>query len=392
MATKLIGMAEPVAGVWSGSYWLFEKYTVATAGTCNELWAYTKGTGGGIKGAVYSDVGGEPTALLGYSTSIVAETNGWTILPLETAVVMAVGETYWLCIVSMVGGNVCNSGYATYTQRIVRNNYALDFPSPCWTSWDEHGIVDNVITNPAIFAGYANPFDPSSSHSWTIPTCNISLSLPYASHGTAVLDYGHSLLSIKENVVANSTSTLDIVFNNSDKFFDSVGVGQLSTLTVGSRVNLFLGYLINTNPVDGESKEYVETNRYFIDSWSYTRVPNSAEFILHCIDAWGLLEKYRFNRKVSFNYSGATTTYSVYDLIEMLCQAIGGSLSYISRSSFIITFKPLIEVNAGENAANLLRRLLNVTPDEIRFFGNVGYIINPETVEKNAYLFKFPIS
>jgi len=223
------------------------------------------------------------------------------------------------------------------------------------------------------------------ANSHTVPVCNItSKGLIPAQLNSKT--FGHSILSIKETVASEMSSELDITFNNYDSFFDDVGTGVLDTLAIGSRINLFVGYEISAV---GTYEEYA---RYFVDSWGYTRAPNLAQFTIHCIDAWGLLEKYRFDRKVSFNYLGATTTYSVYELIEMLCKAIGGSLSYISRSSYITTFEPVIEISAGESAANMLRRLLALVSDQIRFFGNDGYIIYPQTTDVSTYLYKFPVT
>jgi hypothetical protein len=241
-------------------------------------------------------------------------------------------------------------------------------------------------------AGYSTVGEVAN---YAIPICDITTKAIQASCGQSAVDYGHSLLSIKENVNALSASTLDVTFNNYDGFFDHVGTGQLSTLAVGSRLNLFLGYdierIIDPTTSSPYGKQYQEYQRYFVDSWSYSRSPNLKEFTIHCIDAWGLLEKYRFNRRVCFNYYGATTTYSVYEIIEMLCQSVGGSLSYISRSSYITTFKPLIDVAAGDTAANLLRRLLAVVPDVIRFTGNDGYVVYPQSTEEPSYTFKFPV-
>jgi len=207
--------------------------------------------------------------------------------------------------------------------------------------------------------------------------------------GTGAGDYFDvttNILSIKESVNPGQRSTLDIMVNNRSGEWDAPGSGGIDDLALGSKVILYEGYVISS------VSTYQEAQSYFVDSWSYSRSPNLATFTIHCIDAWGLLEKYRFNRKVSFNYTGATTTYSVYELIEMLCQAIGGSLSYISRSSFIITFKPVIEINAGETAANLLRRLLATVPDTIRFDGNTGYVVYPQSGDQSSYLLKFPVT
>jgi len=394
MTTKLIGNTKPSAGCWDKPGWVFLQQTVLVSGDCHELDVYTASNVGLVKGAVYSDLGGEPDILLAYSTVNQSLTNEWVTLKLNTSIAMTTGQTYWLGLAYSSGRTVCAGAPASYTERwLWSKSFSEIFPTIAWASW-EWELTDDLCPAP-LLAGYDISYDPYLPVNFMVPICIVTAAVLPASSGQGTDEHNHSLLSVTEKVNNLSTSTLDIVFNNYDGFFDNAGVGQLDVLAVGSRVRLFLGYDIETidpKEIVPHGKEYEETSRYFVDSWSYNRTPNLTEFILHCIDAWGLLEKYRFNRKVSFNYPGATTTYSVYELIEMLCLAIGGSLSYISRSSYITIFKPVIEVNAGENAANLLRRLLTVVPDVIRFIGNEGYMVYPQTGDKSTYNLKFPIT
>ncbi len=211
---------------------------------------------------------------------------------------------------------------------------------------------------------------------WVAPTAG-------SGAGTTVTP-PNAILKVEESVGINQPSRLSISYNNSDGYFDSPGSGALAPLKRGSRVNLSLGYTV------GGTDYTAVYARYFVDSWNYTRGPNRSIFELNCIDAWGLLEKYRFNRRVNFNYYGATTTYSIYQLIEMLCKSIGGSLTYTNRSAFISSFRPVLEVNTGETAASVLRRLMLLIPDQIKFFGNEAVIYYPQETDGPIYYYSGP--
>ena len=71
-------------------------------------------------------------------------------------------------------------------------------------------------------------------------------------------------------------------------------------------------------------------------------------------------------------------------------KAVGGTLAYKSRSLLITNLYPRLEVGAGESAASVLRRLLNLVPDVIYFFGLDGYIVYPQAGDAHVYGYKFP--
>ncbi len=211
---------------------------------------------------------------------------------------------------------------------------------------------------------------------WAIPTVGTGASGSYEATTS-------SILSIQEVVNANATSTLDVTLDNSAGTYDSPGTGDLSVLDEDSRISLYLGFSIST--VD-TTYEYA---RYFIKDWDYSREPNLNTFTLHCRDAWGLLEEYTFPKQVRFNIY--TNEYTIYELIEKCVQAIGGTLSYDSRSSSITSLYPKIQVNPQDTAANLLRRLLELVPDTIKFFGNDGTIRYPQSSDDYEYKYLFPM-
>ncbi len=220
------------------------------------------------------------------------------------------------------------------------------------------------------------------STGWSVPTIG-------AGAGSSLDILKAKIRSIEEEKNPDQPSTLDITFNNSDDYFDSPGAGALAVLAIGSRINLFLGYTIAT--VD----TFEEYARYFVDDWGYTRAPNLSEFAIHCVDAWGLLQKYKFPKPINYNKPHekgiVNNEITTYEIIEKLVNAIGGTLSYISRSAFITNFYPVVAINTGDIASSVLSRLLNMVPDEIRFFGNDGYIVYPQTTDSSTYLYKFPV-
>ncbi len=191
--------------------------------------------------------------------------------------------------------------------------------------------------------------------------------------------------NIKESVNANATSTLEITFDNSDDYFDAL-TGAKAVIANKSKLTLYKGFNISSTDTTMASQIY------FIDDIGYSREPNLAEFVIKCIDAWGLLNKYVFPKKARFNYPGASTTYNIYEIIEVLVRCIGGSISFINRSSSITTLYPSLEINPGDNTANVLRRLLNLIPDIIRFYGNDAIILYPQSTDNPIYSYSFPSS
>jgi hypothetical protein len=180
----------------------------------------------------------------------------------------------------------------------------------------------------------------------------------------------------------NQSHKLILTFSNNSGEFNALGSGSLSGLARGSRIDLYLGYLI------GSTETTSEIQRFFVDGWSYSRKPNYAMFTLKCDDAWALLDKYKFNRSAKFNYLGAITTYNVYQIIEMLANTIGGTLTYESRSTDIVTMTPNVNAHMGDSAGDLMRRLLNLVPDVIKWFGNDATILNPQTTDSVSYYYK----
>jgi len=210
--------------------------------------------------------------------------------------------------------------------------------------------------------------------SWTAPTAG-------SGAGALITLNPSHITRITETIRPEQQSSLEVELNNSKGTYDSPGSGDIAEIKRGSRVNLFIGYRTS-------SDELSECGRYFIESMEYNRAPNKASLTLNCIDAWGLLERYSFNKPVEFN--SETDDFTVYQLIEKVMQAVGGTIDYKTRSDLVTSLYPQLNIHAGESGASVLTRLLNLVTDVIFFFGLAGYIIYPQAGDTASYKYRFP--
>jgi len=214
--------------------------------------------------------------------------------------------------------------------------------------------------------------------SWAPPSAGSGAGTNYAVPADHVL-------AVKERVEAMAASTLSLTLDNSKSEYDSIGTGSASlaaSLLRGSQVTLSIGYRI------AGVNTYSAVGSYFIEKLGYSRKPGENYFTIYAIDAWGLLEKYAFNCPVEWNMS--TNEFTVYQLIEKVVQAVGGSLSYKTRSSDITAIYPNITINPGQNGALVLKSLLALVPDVIFFVGLTGYIVYPQSSDTATYNLRFP--
>lgn len=252
---------------------------------------------------------------------------------------------------------------------VVYKSYSIEHPYPLQMAWND--AYEYIY---AVGGGYL--FRSPKPREWTIPTIGTGEGDSYT------IPTSNRILKIVATQGADNIGQCLIVLNNHDGYFDSPGTGDIANIAKGALVKLYKGVTI------GDTDYVQENGRYFINAWSYTREPNRSIFRLHCIDAWGLLKSYQFDRDGEINE--LENEYTVYDVIEMMIKCIGGSLSYITRSSDITSIYPRITIKAGNTPDTVIRSLLSLVPDVIRFEGNSGTIINPLTSDPADYYYSFP--
>jgi len=251
-------------------------------------------------------------------------------------------------------------------------------------NWNKASFIDTLASRGMaiacdsnyIWATQANEVWRSAlPSSWAPPTAG-------SGAGSKITIPVSRIARIQEAVDPEQPSELTVELDNSKGTYNAPGEGSLAVLKRGARVNLHLGYKTTSGD------QLSEAARYFIEDMEYKRDPNTSAFILHCVDAWGLLQAYRFNKPVEWNMG--SDEFTCYQLIEKVVQSVGGTLGYKSRSSLITSLYPKLEVSAGESAASILRRLLAMVPDVIYFFGLDAYIVHPQPGDTVVYKYRFP--
>jgi hypothetical protein len=213
---------------------------------------------------------------------------------------------------------------------------------------------------------------------WAPPTAGAGAGTDYAIPNAHVL-------GVKEQVVALAPGNLTVTLDNSQGTYNSIGGGAASAigkLKLGAQVTLSIGYYTGSNLLSVAGK-------YYVEHLDYSRAPGQSHLIISAVDAWALLHRYAFNRAAEWNAGGDVS--SVYAIASLIVQAVGGTLSYKSRSSDITGTYPRLTVNAGENGAAVLRQILSLVPDVIFFVGLTGYIVYPQATDASTYELRFPI-
>jgi hypothetical protein len=219
--------------------------------------------------------------------------------------------------------------------------------------------------------------------SWAPPSAGSGAGTNYAVPAADILMVKERVSNILPGDVNKLAGELVFTLNNSRGTYNAPGTGSsslIASLKRGSQVTLSIGYRASTDLLSVAGK-------YFIEGLGYSRKPGESLFIVRCVDAWGLLERYAFNRPVEWN--SYASDFTVYDLIAKVVAAAGGTLSYKSRSSYITSVYPHLSVNAGENGAVVLRHLLSLVPDVIFFVGLDGYIVYPQATDSASYYLRF---
>jgi len=98
------------------------------------------------------------------------------------------------------------------------------------------------------------------------------------------------------------------------------------------------------------------------------------------------VQGFSFTSSPRYEYGQLTA----YEIIELLVQAIGGTLTYESRSSKATSFYPCLDVKSGQTAASVLNMILDIIPDKIRWYGNDAVMYYPQATDSPVYYYRGP--
>ena len=188
-------------------------------------------------------------------------------------------------------------------------------------------------------------------------------------------------LSLRAEGVAISEPALIIELDNSKGQYASPGKGALASLHFRSEVVLKLGYTTTAG------NEAVEVGTYWIDSWEYSSEANVSSFTLHCLDGWGLMDRWTARYQMRWNKDEVNPK-SVWQILYQILARVGIKLTNTPskpQSSAINNFYTDFTINPGTNGDAAIKRLLSFVPDQLVFRGQEAFTKNPLPAEAPSY-------
>jgi len=199
------------------------------------------------------------------------------------------------------------------------------------------------------------------------------------------LDLTKDIVTLQTNVIASpdlsGRGNLVLELNNSKGQYANLGSGVLASLRFRSEIVLKLGYKTSVG------NEAVEVGTYWIDSWEYSSEANVSSFTLHCLDGWGLMNRWSSRYQMRWNKDEVNPK-SVWQILYQLLARVGIKLTNTPskpQSSAINNFYPDFTVNPGTAGDTAIRRLLSFVPDKLVFRGQEAFTKNPLPAEAPSY-------
>lgn len=84
------------------------------------------------------------------------------------------------------------------------------------------------------------------------------------------------------------------------------------------------------------------------------------------------------------------TRYTAYEIVEMIVNSIGGTLTCISRSTLSTELYPKMNIQFGTSGLDVINQIMQLLPDVIRWYGNDAYWLNPQTTDDPIYFYVGP--
>ena len=178
-----------------------------------------------------------------------------------------------------------------------------------------------------------------------------------------------------------SEGSLVIELDNSKGQYANPGQGGLASLRLRSEIVLKLGY----KTLAGD--EAVEAGTYWIDSWEYSSTSDSSLFTVHCLDGWGLMERWSARYHMRWNKDDVNPR-SVWQVLYQILARVGIKLTDTPpqpQSSAINDFYPDFVLDPGTGGCAAVRRLLSFVPDALVFRGQEAFTKNLLADEESCY-------
>lgn len=198
-----------------------------------------------------------------------------------------------------------------------------------------------------------------------------------ASLSPASVEITDDLLAISSRIVPFS-GCVELTLRNDDGRYNSLGSSNYEAIKKGSEILISWGYHTTAGK---ETGGFDPTT--WIESWEYVTRDGHSEFILHSVDGWDLLDRWRARRQ----FTWPSGTKNIYQLLALIFARAGLELSAFSTSTAIVNQYPAFTINPGESGLTAVKRLLAMVPDVIFFVRDTAYLKNPQASDSSQYAY-----
>ena len=196
------------------------------------------------------------------------------------------------------------------------------------------------------------------------------------------LDISEDIVSLAQHCQPErSQGSLVIELDNSKGQYANPGQGGLASLRLRSEIVLKLGY----KTLAGD--EAVEAGTYWIDSWEYSTTSDSSLFTIHCLDGWGLMDRWSARYQMRWNKDDVNPR-SVWQILYQILARVGIKLTNTPprpQSSAVNNFYPDFVLDPGTGGGAAVRRLLSFVPDALVFRGQEAFTKDLLADEESCY-------
>ncbi len=177
--------------------------------------------------------------------------------------------------------------------------------------------------------------------------------------------------------VEEVSGSLTAELRNDDGRYAAPGEGGLAELVPGCRLDFSPGYRT------AEDDEYSDGLSFYLESCEHTSAGGAASLLLHAGDGWGALASWRARYQLRWNKGSGDTC--VKEILAFILARVGIKLSVVSQSAAATGFCPEFTVNAGNDGAGVVRKLLSFVPDCIFIEGDTACLVNPLAADEAVY-------
>jgi len=256
------------------------------------------------------------------------------------------------------------------------------YSRPYWThSLATADFIGNLWREPVPFnlsSDYGLAICHKSPHVWLTRPDGVWR----ASYSAVFVDVSDDVLQITTNTQEH-LGTLTLVLRNDDGRFAPIHRGQsgdtYEAIKLGSEIRFSPGYHTTAE----SSPEHSTGLAHWITGWEYTSYGGHAEFIVHAVDGWGLLEEWKARRQ----FSWASGDRNIFQLLNFIFARAGLEFSSFSSSSAITAQYPTFAIYPRESGKTAVLRLLAMVEDVLFFRGHYGYLKHPQTSDSTDYTY-----